>query len=233
MAVWICGPEEGVEIDSSVLWNCLACDSGARVALITRSGTYAYMNSETARLFGLDEPLLPGRGTVMDTIAGPVATELLSHIRAVLDSGETRRVDFVLNAQRCRATIATTEMEFQDERCVLVVGARSYVGNPVSEERPVLPSRAEDQGPLEVLTPREREILGLIGLGMTSAEIADRLGRSVKTVEWHRVSIGQKLGGRGRVALAQLALVCGLCAPPSPSDLLSTEERETQQPSRA
>jgi len=62
----------------------------------------------------------------------------------------------------------------------------------------------------QLLTPREREILGLIGDGMTSGQIAEHLSRSVKTVEWHRVSIGRKLGIKTRVGLTHLALRAGL-----------------------
>ena len=44
------------------------------------------------------------------------------------------------------------------------------------------------------ITPREREIIQLIAEGMTSKEVAVRLGLSVKTVEAHRSNIMNKLG---------------------------------------
>ncbi len=43
------------------------------------------------------------------------------------------------------------------------------------------------------LTPREQEILGLIGQGKTSKQIADMLNLSVYTVNNHRKHICKKL----------------------------------------
>lgn len=44
------------------------------------------------------------------------------------------------------------------------------------------------------LTPREREVLGLIAKGKQSKEIAAALCISLKTVEFHRANIREKLG---------------------------------------
>jgi len=58
------------------------------------------------------------------------------------------------------------------------------------------------------LTPREREILELIGQGLTNQEIADRLVIEVGTVKNHVHSILQKLDvGNRRDAAAHLALI--------------------------
>ena len=53
--------------------------------------------------------------------------------------------------------------------------------------------RAEESSPVERLTDREFEVFQLIGNGLSTKEIADRLHVSVKTVEVHRVNIKQKL----------------------------------------
>ncbi len=44
------------------------------------------------------------------------------------------------------------------------------------------------------LTPREREVLGLIGNAYSTREIADALGCAVKTVDSHKRAICEKLG---------------------------------------
>jgi DNA-binding NarL/FixJ family response regulator len=54
------------------------------------------------------------------------------------------------------------------------------------------PGRAAGLG-VHALSTREMEVLHLIGLGYSSAEIASALSRSVKTVESHRASIRAKL----------------------------------------
>ena len=48
-------------------------------------------------------------------------------------------------------------------------------------------------GPPDDLTEREAEVLRLVALGHTNAEIAEQLYLSVRTVESHRARIGQKL----------------------------------------
>ena len=66
--------------------------------------------------------------------------------------------------------------------------------------------------PLEQLSPREREVLGLIAGGRSNAGIADALTISEKTVEFHVSSIFSKLGleasaGEHRRVLAVLAFL--------------------------
>ena len=64
--------------------------------------------------------------------------------------------------------------------------------------------------PLDNLTPREREILTLIAEGESLAEIAQKLSRSLKTIESHRLSLGRKLKASNRVELAKIAISHGL-----------------------
>jgi two-component system response regulator NreC len=56
------------------------------------------------------------------------------------------------------------------------------------------------------LSPRETEVLRLIALGHTNAEIARRLRLSRRTIETHRANIHRKLGLTTRAGLVQLAL---------------------------
>jgi two-component system response regulator NreC len=68
-------------------------------------------------------------------------------------------------------------------------------------------------GPPDGLTEREVEVLRMIALGHTNAEIADQLCLSVRTVETHRAHIGQKLRLAGRAELVRYALAHRLIAP--------------------
>jgi two-component system response regulator NreC len=63
------------------------------------------------------------------------------------------------------------------------------------------------------LTERERDVLRLIALGHTNAEMAERLYLSLRTVETHRANIHRKLGTDSRVDLVQHALEHGLVKP--------------------
>ena len=65
-------------------------------------------------------------------------------------------------------------------------------------------------GPPDGLTDREVEVLRLIALGYTNAEIADQLYLSVRTVETHRAHIQSKLTLSTRSELVRYALQHGL-----------------------
>lgn len=56
------------------------------------------------------------------------------------------------------------------------------------------------------LTERESEILELIGNGLSTVQIAEKLSRSVKTIEAHRASIRNKLGLNSSFELVRFAL---------------------------
>jgi two-component system response regulator NreC len=63
---------------------------------------------------------------------------------------------------------------------------------------------------LDGLSVRETEVLRLIALGYTSAEVARQLHLSPRTVETHRARINHKLGLAKRAELVRYALRRGL-----------------------
>lgn len=63
------------------------------------------------------------------------------------------------------------------------------------------------------LSDREQEVLRLVALGHTSAEIAARLNLSIKTVETYRARGMEKLGLSNRASLVRFALRNELIAP--------------------
>ena len=66
------------------------------------------------------------------------------------------------------------------------------------------------ESPLDKLTPREREVLTMIGHGLSLMDIADRLHRGYATIKSHRLMLGRKLGVGNRVELARIAIQTGL-----------------------
>jgi LuxR family transcriptional regulator, maltose regulon positive regulatory protein len=84
-------------------------------------------------------------------------------------------------------------------------GAEAMLGRLDQAQSP----GAED-GPLDVLSPREREVVALVAVGMSNREIAERLVISEHTVHRHVTSILRKLGLRSRAAAASLAARHGL-----------------------
>jgi two-component system response regulator NreC len=73
-----------------------------------------------------------------------------------------------------------------------------------------LGSRGDGGDLVTDLSERETDVLRLIALGHTNAEIAEKLFISVRTVETHRAHIQQKLGVSSRAELVQCALSRGL-----------------------
>ncbi|MEU0804622.1 response regulator transcription factor [Streptomyces sp. NPDC005970] len=71
------------------------------------------------------------------------------------------------------------------------------------------PRRAQLGG----ITDREREVLTLVGSGLSNAEIADRLCISVATAKTYLTRLLAKLDARDRVQLVILAYEAGLVAP--------------------
>lgn len=65
---------------------------------------------------------------------------------------------------------------------------------------------------LQVLTPRELEVLTLVAQGNTNQEIADQLTLSIKTVQAHRANVMDKLGLRDITHLVRFAIKHGLIA---------------------
>jgi two-component system response regulator NreC len=121
--------------------------------------------------------------------------------------------------------VLTMQNESAFARRALQAGVRGYVLKEAADAelvqavhsaaagetylQPALGARMAAEPDLERaddLTEREREVLRLIALGHTNAEIATQLFLSIRTVESHRAHIQQKLGLAGRAELVRYAL---------------------------
>jgi DNA-binding NarL/FixJ family response regulator len=85
------------------------------------------------------------------------------------------------------------------------VAGEVYVSPSIAAEMLVSLTRSRAPDPLQELTERERQILSLIGTGLTNREIGDKVCLSEKTVKHHVTNILQKLQVRSRVEAALLA----------------------------
>jgi DNA-binding NarL/FixJ family response regulator len=66
---------------------------------------------------------------------------------------------------------------------------------------------------LQELTPREREVLALLGRGLSNSEIADKLVLSPLTAKTHVARLFSKLDARDRAQLVVIAYETGLVVP--------------------
>jgi DNA-binding NarL/FixJ family response regulator len=104
----------------------------------------------------------------------------------------------------------------KQEATVLVVGAirkvlkgEIYASANVKEkafQRLVAQHAPVKRSPIDILTDRELEVFRLIGEGLSTREIAERLHLSVKTIGTYRENIKEKLGLKHYTQLVQTAV---------------------------
>jgi two-component system, NarL family, response regulator NreC len=95
--------------------------------------------------------------------------------------------------------------EAADTELIAAVGAAAR-GESFLNPRLGAKLASTPSGPPGGLSEREAEVLRMLALGHTSAQIADSLYLSVRTVETHRAHIQEKLGVSDRAALVRYAL---------------------------
>jgi len=131
----------------------------------------------------------------------------------------------------CAVVVLTMQSDPVFAREALQAGARAYVLKEAAGAELVTAVRAAAAGgtylnphlgaliavepsPSSVepddLSDRERDVLRLLALGHTNAEIGDRLFLSVRTVETHRSHIQRKLDRTTRADLVRYAIEHGL-----------------------
>jgi len=80
----------------------------------------------------------------------------------------------------------------------------------VQDVLPKTGKKAEPSRPVNILSPRELQVLKLVAMGYTSAQIAKQIFVSVKTIETYRSRFVDKLGLRTRSDVVRFAVQMGL-----------------------
>ena len=104
-----------------------------------------------------------------------------------------------------------------------VLGGKSFI-SPRIPRRSFRDGAAVEHPGLDRLTPRHLQILRLIGDGKSTGQIAEELGVSPRTVEFHRASIRKALGITTEWGLIRYAIVLRVT-----DDLESEEGMEGEQ----
>jgi two-component system, NarL family, response regulator DevR len=138
--------------------------------------------------------------------------------RAVLVLADRADGDLVLRALRLGAHGYVTKAEGLRDLTATIrrVLAGERVMTPALEKDAMealgrMARRAREGADVEAgLTRRERQVLELLGEGMTIGQIASRLGISPRTVETHVAKLYRKLGVRTRVQAISRAATLGL-----------------------
>lgn len=124
--------------------------------------------------------------------------------------------EYVLNALRAGATGYLLKESAPKELATAieaVLAGETYLSSAISRqmiESYIARTSGITGRPVQPLTPRQREILKLVGEGRSSREIAQQLGLSAKTVETHRAQIMDRLGIHDLAGLVRYAVRMGL-----------------------
>ena len=201
--------------NAHALWSALAGDPFVGVQLVTAEGTLLYANDRAIEVFfGPQARASDYVGhNASEWVDKSALDERLSPLRETLGDGRTRMVRSIYRGRQVVSLIH--RLELGERGAVAMIVTRPWVGSvdrTAVEEAgiPFQENMALDLGPLEVLSPRELEVLALLGEGMSMPEVAEKLGLSIHTVHDHRKAIGRKLHMDDRVRLAELAREAGL-----------------------
>lgn len=210
-------PSDGLSrLAERVSWLALLDDVAADLAVIDHDGRFRYL-SPTVRLWRFIAGTSAGAagpvGKLMhEVFPREMAEERLGFVRRALADAAPLVVIEIWRGMRTRTTFRPMPAEQPGTSLILMVSRVVLDGHDDDEAAAHTHTQAvvNDMGPLSALTPRELDVLALIGRGLSTAQIALALFRSNKTVEAHRLSLGLKLKAANRVQLARIALRAGL-----------------------
>jgi DNA-binding NarL/FixJ family response regulator len=166
-------------------------------------------------LMDIRMPEMDGLQATREIVADPRLDDVRVLVLTTFDEDE-----LVLEAIRAGAAgyllkdVSPTDLR----SAIRVVAAGESLLSP-AVTRTVLRSLAErlqatvDDTPLQVLTEREREVLALVGRGLSNEEIARELFLSPATARTYVSRLLTKLGARDRARLVVLAYETGLVVP--------------------
>ncbi len=127
-----------------------------------------------------------------------------------LSTADVASLEPVLDAARAQLDESTWERVWTAGRDMPLEQAIEYALSSPEPASPPTPPQPAADGKVASLTPREREIVGLIAQGLTNRQIAQQLVLSERTVDTHGVNIMRKLGLRTRAQVAAWAAQQGL-----------------------
>jgi two-component system NarL family response regulator len=173
----------------------------------------------------------PGLKLVAEAANGEEALEQYRQVRPdvvlmdlsmpVMDGLEATRA-ILEEFPDARIIVLTTYVGDEDIHRALEAGAMGYlvkdmmvaeilmiIRRVMSGQRgipPAVAAKLAEHTPRIALTPRETEVISLMSMGLTNAQIASRIGRTEETVKVHVKNILQKLGAQDRTAAISIAV---------------------------
>ena len=161
---------------------------------------------------GVDAVVI-GDAELLGEATGPLAEPGMRSVVALADDDRPART---LRAMPLRGwAIVSRDAPAGELRTAVMAAAQGFTVIPTTLTARLLPAPhvgPSEAGaePLEPLTPREREVLELLGEGLSNRQIAERLGISEHTAKFHVASVAGKLGASSRTEAVSRGVRRGL-----------------------
>ena len=193
------------------VFDRFAAIPGLGVGLLEADGTIVYFNETAAKMYG-GGTVEQHTGRRLGEIYPPEwAAEKVALLRRVIATDERLLVRYIWDGKRVEVQYQKIEGDGEAPTRVLLTAREGITDDElIPDDFKIVTTGTANFGPLSVLSPRELEVLALIGQGKSAKLIGDILELSPRTVERHRDSIGKKLDKHDRVSLALVAQAAGL-----------------------
>lgn len=195
----------------------LAADSlESGLAIVDPAGTITWANTSWRSAISRDAPRgrEKGLGTLADLAAGArggAAAAIEHGIRAVIegDSASFQLEYQAVTEPHRRFLLSATPLRAESRGAVVM---RRQVHPLFERHEPAIGGvhSAESAPPLDRLTPRELQILGLLARGLSNRAIARELGIEYTTVRGYVRTLIEKFGARSRLECVAMAFRWGM-----------------------
>jgi len=186
--------------------------SSLSLIVLTPDGTVVYANTVATNGFaGVNKETVKGKH--LTELTPPAwANERIGYMQRAAKTGKPVPMLDLIAGTRLFTTLRPIEIEHNGQLETLIFitvepvspvqlkSVRRQIG-----EGELVTAEHIDLGRLNVLTTREIEVLAMMGQGMRQKDIANKLCRSVSTIDRHRERIGIKLGITDRADLIAIA----------------------------
>lgn len=178
-----------------------------------RVGSLIFVNETSLGLF-FDHPIDYQNKTIAEVHPAEFVEERLRLINRVLDENHPIMIEHILHGRPIASAVWPIRDVQPPFQRVLVISRRNskvdFSGLRVEGKMELLDTKYIDLGDLDVLSPKEVEVMALIGHGLSVPKVAKLLHRSTKTIEHHKTSIAQKLHLSGQAEMVAIVTSMGL-----------------------
>lgn len=195
-----------------ILDNLIDAFHATSVLACTPDGVILFANKVAAYGFNGFTPQTVIGQNILNITPKAWALERIELLKYTIERKRPLVVVEIIAGTRLCSTITPIERTDNDQsEWILLITVEQVTPTKLKKLRDrldpddIINAKVIDLGPLSALTRRELEVLALIGQGLRQKQIADKLHRSVSTIDRHRERIGEKLGITDRIELVTMA----------------------------